>query len=277
MPQSHNAVRRKPTPKEWIHQQILWAEVLEDLDREFSRMGIRYMPIKGAYLICTGLAAKLASRTMADIDLLVLPEDFERACRGLEATGKTRPKKPLWDQTWEFEREYEYGEGLTACHVEIHKLINYEVRFLLPPKLLFERGVATSSLRVLPSAEDALLIHICHTLVHIVYCIKDTSFEETGLISAQAGFSWEEFWRRAKGTGVMGFCRFYIEWCKKTVGLQVVLPRGWFPYSTVMGRCAKIETYLRVDASIRRLLLELPMVRSPLWLLLRRSQASIRG
>ena len=60
----------------WVFKQFLYEDVLRDLDDHFQRLNIDYMPIKGAYLICAGLAQRIRSRTMVDIDILVREGDF---------------------------------------------------------------------------------------------------------------------------------------------------------------------------------------------------------
>lgn len=69
----------------WQIRQVVYAAVLEALDALFAELHIAYMPIKGAYLICTHLAEQIPAREMIDIDLLVRPAYFKRAIALLSA------------------------------------------------------------------------------------------------------------------------------------------------------------------------------------------------
>ena len=66
-----------PVDTTWVFKQFIFEDVLRDLDDHFQHLKIDYMPIKGAYLICSGLAKQIKSRSMNDIDILVRERDFD--------------------------------------------------------------------------------------------------------------------------------------------------------------------------------------------------------
>ena len=43
-----------PVDTTWVFKQFIFEDVLRELDDHFQHLKIDYMPIKGAYLICSG-------------------------------------------------------------------------------------------------------------------------------------------------------------------------------------------------------------------------------
>jgi len=143
----------------------------------------------------------MRARKMLDLDLLLLPEDFEKATRHFSHHPHTRPDRNYWP----FEMSFTYETAGAAVYVELHRRLNYPQRFLLPAHDLFSRGTNTGIAQVIPCPEDALLILVCHSLVHIAYEMRGTIFEEVSLISGQTGFSWGRFWELAGSTGIVEY------------------------------------------------------------------------
>lgn len=242
----------------WRAAQALYAELLEDLDEEFTRAGIEYMPIKGAYLIKAGLAPTLDFREMDDIDILVRERDFARVVEHFRASDKAT----LHEDKWFFEQPLVYkARGITG-RVEVNFLLNRRERFLLETDELFDRSVPDGEFCRLPSPEDAALITICHVLVHIAWTIRESAFREVEVISGQEGFSWEKFWMRAERTGVRGFVVRYLRKFRPK-GRENRLP------TEVYSGPSNLSRYYRLSVPMRRLLWELTYVRKPFALALK--------
>jgi hypothetical protein len=156
--------------------------------------------------------------------------------------------------------------------VEIHRALNYDERFRLPVEPLFEAGRVSTPPRVLPSPEDALLIVVCHALVHVVRGFDGRWFGEMGLMVEQEGFSWERFWERARPTGIVPFAVLMLRYFEQSTGRRIdPFPR--FPrcaYAELIARRVRLETHNRLPVLARRALVELPFVRDPLGLLRQR-------
>jgi hypothetical protein len=241
----------------WAVRQMVFAGVLDELDREFALLRLPYMPIKGAWLICAGIADKLPDRNMLDIDLLVRPADFDKVTEHFLHHPRAAPRKNYWP----FESSFYFGES--RVYVEIHRQLNYPERFLLPPETLFARASPSTGMRCLLLPDDALLVLACHALVHIGIGLPATIFDEIRLIAGQPGFSWERFWKNADATGIGGFVRLLIRWAGREAGgdLQV---SGRMPlYAAAWSRILTFKRYRAMPVFVRRALLELPMMRDP--------------
>jgi hypothetical protein len=251
--------------KSWALQQLLYAEVLRRLDTLFTELSIKYMPIKGAYLIARGLAAAMPSRKMADIDILLLPMNFAQASDYFRHLDCVR----VSENYWPFETSFFFRLGSNNAYVELHSQLNFPQRFLLPATDLFARALPAGGQRVLPSAEDALLILICHALVHIAVEFRETVFPEISCLCGQEDFSWERFWKLAEGTGIKGFIGCVLSRYAQETGAHMIVPEvsAASAYSKFSGLLLKREVYGAMPALLRKLLLEIPFVRDPLWLI----------
>lgn len=248
-------------------RRLVLEEVLVRVGSELSRMGVRWMPIKGAFLLCTGLADRLPRRRIHDLDILLHANDFHRAA---EHFGKL-PNVDAVPHRWPFEAVFEYSYGSFPVPVELHKLLNYPERFLLPPAELFQRGspVEGDSNQVLPGPEDALLITICHRLVHAAHSPPPQTYDELALLAGLPGFSWERFWEAARVTGVEGFVHYMVKRCERHTSLRASFARKHL-YGEALAHMPRIAAYGKLSSVVRRALVELPFVRNPAGLLLRK-------
>ncbi len=250
--------------RNWAFRQLFYGEVLQELDAHFEKMSVLYMPIKGAYLICAGHAEKMRTRRMDDIDILVMPQDFERVC---DYFLKLPNVKSLRDY-WEFEKVLAYRISGRDCHVEIHFLINYPARFMLPTEELFERAAKSSGQRMMSSPEDALLICICHAFVHIGFELRETLFEELALLISQKGFRWDRFWDIGETTGAAGFAYLILKMCEGKYPVSIEYRRK-YPYANVLSKLLRGHgLYDALPKWSRRLFIEAMFSRNPLQLLM---------
>jgi hypothetical protein len=254
----------------WKYQQAVYAEILDELEVHFSRINAPYMPIKGAYLLRSNLAGKMGYRRMNDIDILVQEKDFEKVCDYFGSLSNVKFLK----HKWYFEKEFDYAFGSFHCHLEIHHLLNYPARFDLPTHALFDRSQQTCGKCVLPSHEDALLILLCHALVHIAYEFRETLEEEITLLSGREGFSWERFWEYADATGVKGFVTLVLCWYARESGKSFPLPPVPFFVRLMLPMLSR-RRYLRTPLLLRKIFLEIPYLRRPLWLFVNKVRQSI--
>jgi hypothetical protein len=186
----------------WPLRQLIYENALELLNRIFDDIDISYMPLKGSYLICTGLAQALPARSMVDIDLLVRKKDFQKAINELTLHPQFRKEPP---DPWFFEQPFIFTGGVRPVKLELHCQLNRNERFLLPTEQLFKRGSKQTRVRVLPSAEDALTILICHSLVHSRIGLPESVRGEIRLISSLPYFSWQNFYSLLQSTGIAPF------------------------------------------------------------------------
>jgi hypothetical protein len=252
----------------WVFKQFLYENVLRDLDNHFQRLRIEYMPIKGAYLICTGLARQITSRAMFDIDILVRDSDFDpvishfSAIPGINIAEKSWPR---YKKGWPFEVSFYYPFEGRTINIDIHKLINLRQRFSLPPSELFARG-KKQGLWTLPCAEDALAVCLCHCFAHVSHVFSWAVFDDIALI-ADASIDWDKFWKIAQSTGIMAFIYYIL----KMYGKERMTSTIPFPGKRTL-RCAYADLlfwsagFLEVTALprvVRRAIVELPFCRDP--------------
>jgi hypothetical protein len=260
MENSHSA--DNSPEKNWKLKQVVYAEILNELHGHFVKMNVRYMPIKGAYLICSGLAEKMKYRRMDDIDVCVGKDDFKKISDYFSGL----PHVEVFLDDWDFEREFTYKTGSFECHLEIHSLLNYPARFNLPFEKLFERALPAGEIRMLPCPEDALIILLCHALVHIGFELRDTVFDEISFISNQQGFSWEKFWVLAKPTGTEQFMCMLLLYYATDKSVEMNMPALSLK-TKLAGKFLSKNLHTRLPVLFRKLVLEIPFVRDPLWLI----------
>jgi hypothetical protein len=188
--------------RRWNIRRIVYEEALAGLDAVFASLGITYMPIKGAHLICTSLAGKIAAREMRDIDLLVRPADFAKTVAALDDHPQFSREPP---DKWDFEQSFLYRHGNHSIHFELHRALNRPERFLLDIDELFDRATTRTAVQRIMTPEDALVVFVCHTLVHLVDGIPEHTFREADILIQAEGFSWEQFGVLLRATGIERF------------------------------------------------------------------------
>jgi len=256
----------------WVFKQFLYEDVLRDLDDHFQRLNIDYMPIKGAYLICAGLAQRIRSRTMVDIDILVREGDFNAVISHFSTIPNAAVLKkswPLYKKGWPFEVAFYYSFRGQTINVDIHKLLNFRQRFLLPPEMLFMRGTKQGH-RTLPCAEDALAICLCHGFSHIGQVFSDALFDDVALL-ANASIDWAKFGEIAVSTGAAAFMYHILRNYEKKVKIppiRVFKKTLKFTYADILFMLAGTHELGFLPAILRRLFVEIPLCRDPVGLIL---------
>jgi hypothetical protein len=163
-----------------------------------------------------------------------------------------------------------YQLGQARIFIEVHHQLNYPERFLLPAADLFSRSLPGKGCMVLPCAEDALLVLVCHALVHISVEIRDTMFEEISLLAGQEGFSWERFWRLAEKTGIQRFICLLLSRYADETGVKIPLPKSSF-YSRLIKPVFGKGVFERIPMIVRKILFEVPYIRDPAGLVIKKS------
>jgi hypothetical protein len=121
-------------------------------------------------------------------------------------------------------------------------------------------------MQILPCPEDALLVLICHALVHISYEIRETLFEEMKLVSGQKYFSWNHFWSLAKTTGIMSFVSFILLWYKNEIHDEKVIIKNKYFYIWFLAKALPVKWYRYVPFLFKRAI-EILFTNKSLWLI----------
>jgi hypothetical protein len=227
------------------------------------------MPIKGAYLIATGLAGRMNNRLMSDIDILIEEENIQRATdyfSSLQNVSLIRKYSENYRQT---ETIILYDAGSFKVCVEIHCALNIPERFLLPVTVLFSHATQSKRYRYTLCSADALLICICHMQSHIPFEFRDTSFEEIDCIAGQDDFSWELFWERSRSTGIEAFIYFILILYSRKYQKSIRRQRNYW-YARILASFFSLTLYGKMPIFLRRITLDIPFVRKPFHLLLYR-------
>lgn len=260
-----------PTVSRWTMLQMVYGKVLADLERTFASKGYRFMPIKGAYLIRTGLASRIADRKMRDIDLMVPEDQYSEIAEWFESFDNVTPLSNCWD----FERRVTWNDGGRPVQVELHRLLNSPSRFYLSNTRLFRDGIQMSGSCIVPDPTDALLIHVCHKLLHIIDGFEEQFYREIDIYVQQDGFSWPLFWTRARETEIMAFIWLVLQKCNTLCGAGYTLPAAPSLYAGLLGR---YDLFMRCRSSFgRRLFFEVPFVRDLLGLALYNIKRRVLG
>ena len=249
-----------PVDTAWVFKQFIFEDVLRELDDHFQQLKIDYMPIKGAYLICSGLAKQIKSRTMSDIDILVRERDFDAVVshfRSIQNVTIAEGSWPVNKKGWPFEVTVYFSFKGGVVTLDFHKLINFRERFLLEPETLFDRGVKQGR-RTFPSAEDALIICLCHGLSHAGHFYSDALFEDVPLLK-QASIDWKKFWYIARSTRVEAFMYYVLKkFEKKGRILPFPDPKKTmrFVYAEILLALGGNNDLHRFSSVLRRLLID---------------------
>lgn len=242
----------------WVALQFIYGEMLDVIEKLFASRQYCFMPIKGAYLIKAGLAENIAERKMVDIDILIPENQFEDVC----AWFPTIEGVLLKDNYWNFERSFVYPCMGFPVHLEFHRLINFPARFLLPNKILFSRSVKVSDSCLLPDPIDALLIHICHKLAHVIDGFEEQFYSEISLYSSQIGFDWNAFWVRAEATGILNFIWCVMDKHCKREKIRIKIPSTRSLYCKFLSR---FDWFMECrNPLVRKVFFEMPFTRYPL-------------
>jgi hypothetical protein len=261
-----------PSQQSWALRQLLFSEVLRRLDHHFAELNVRYMPVKGAYLIISGCAEKMKRRQMNDIDILLREGDLQKASDYFFTCTGIVPRTYYKDNYRPYETSFNYMVNETAVRVELHSRLNFPQRFKLETADLFSRCRPASGLMLLPSPEDSLIIFLCHLFTHLPVEWRKTTWEEMALLYGQAGFSWDTFWMSSHDTGLKSFMFFMLNLCG--AGREALAGAGRPSlYARLLSGAFDRDALQRMPRLLRRLLLEIPFVKNPLWLALNKCRA----
>lgn len=246
----------------WKICQVLYGIALEEIASLFVKHNLCFMPIKGAYLIMSGLASHISERKMVDIDLLIPEDRFSETC---EWFGSLENVNLYPDTYGDFEVSFFYALGRRKIYVEFHRLINFSARFILPNKDIFMRGKKVEEGVIFPDITDVLLIHICHMLTNVIYGYNKLAFDEISIYHTQPDFSWQHFWMRAEATGIIAFITLILQIYQKKHAVTIPF---LYRYKKLYVKFIVWSTLFITlkNRLFRRILLEIPFVRDAFWL-----------
>lgn len=146
--------------------------LLEWIAGRFNEAGIPVMALKGAALHLT-LYRRAGEREMTDLDLIVRPDDLDRAMKLLEDLGCHRGEVAFREDffpRYYYEIQYRAG-SISPVNVDLHVRPFRVLRFcrFVPDDALWERAVpvAIGGATVLVPAPDDTLIHLAaHSALH---------------------------------------------------------------------------------------------------------------
>ena len=251
--------------KKWALSQIVYTDVLRALDYHFQKISIEYIPIKGAYLLCTGLAERMRERKICDVDILVQEKDMRIVSDYFTALDETVLKQYYTDNYRPTETSFIYKLSFAEVTVEIHSQINFSQRFLLPTIALFRRASKSGLFRSIPSCEDSILIFLCHLQTHIAFEFRKTTLDELHTLIVEQKIDWKVFWCLSLKTGIDSFNYFMLRYFERKYRYPIHAPRYYF-YSDILARAFTKKRYERLPGWAKRVFFDVPFVRNPWWL-----------
>lgn len=253
----------------WAITQIILSEILQEIENEFNKINIDFMPIKGAYLISTGLSEQLENRKISDLDILVRLDDLETASRHFINLPQCTLLVWYEDNYRPNETVLKYQYNDISYTIEIMNCINSDLRFLLPSNDLFERSVINKKNLYYPTVEDSLIIHICHLQSHLPFEFRETSAQEALILIKQDNFNWDLFWKIVDSTGMKRFFVFFLSFCNKS-SKEFILPQKGYGFTKFFSRLFTIARYNRMPSFLKRIFLDVPFTRKPFKLILQK-------
>lgn len=208
-------------------------QALVDIARAFAAAGVPLVVLKGLALAET-VYPDLGTRVMSDLDLLVRPEDVERAHDLLSGLGYLPDAQAdpaghgeAFVRQFEGERLYLHP-GHPLCPVELHWfLVNREwfrVTTRLEEDALWQRvrplpldGVAAWQL----SAEDTVLYLCLHLAIHHRYSLVRGFVDLDRLIRCGPPLDWETLVSRAHGARLRNVVYFALAMGQEMLGMPV--------------------------------------------------------
>lgn len=253
----------------WAITQIILLEILEELEKEFNKINVDFMPIKGAYLISTGLSGQLENRKISDLDILVRLEDLDAASKHFAKLPQC--KLIVWyeDNYRPNESVFKYKYNDITYTIEIMNSINSDSRFLLPSFDLFKRSSMIRKNLYYPSVEDSLIIHICHLQSHIPFEFRETNVREALILIKQDTFNWDLFWKSVENTGMKRFFIFFLGFCNKS-SKEFVIPKNRYYFTRLTSSWFTLARYNRMPSFLKRIFLDIPFTRKPFELILQK-------
>ena len=197
------------------HDNLLLLARLEQALDLLLAAGIRPVALKGVDTLHR-FYGSFDERTLDDVDLLVLPEQRDRAIEVLEASGFSGPAEP--ERTHWFRSSFELpltSPGPVGVPFEIHWSLGQARRYEIPAAALLARAVPTTIagrpvLRL--DDHDA----VAHLLLHHLQHYFDRRLKwvlEIGRLATEPGFSWPRVRERALewgGSGAAGLALVHV-------------------------------------------------------------------
>jgi hypothetical protein len=251
--------------KNWKLRRFIFMELLNDLEVHFSMLKMRYMPVKGAYLIISGIAEKIEYRRMADIDILIDEECMKNATDYFFKLPNVTPKAHYATHYTPHETQFLYKIGNFKALIELHTHINCPERFSMNVSETFERGYKLTSFKILPCPEDALIIYISHLFTSFFIFTEEPDFNEITLIITHCKFNWQKFWDISYTTGIDGFIFLILKMYQNNYVPVPFFPREHL-YSRLQAIIISKTGFVPLPLWYKRLFCELPYLKNPLYL-----------
>jgi hypothetical protein len=159
-------------PRAMRARNLRMMRLLERIAARFGEAGVPLMVLKGAALHLT-LYEQPDDRAMADLDLMIRPEDVDRAFHLLEGLGGLRGEPLVRDDFFpRFHYEIEYTLGkIYPVKIDLHVRPFRPLRYsqIVPVDALWGRAQTVSIGRaniLVPAADDMLMHLVVHASVH---------------------------------------------------------------------------------------------------------------
>lgn len=247
------------TSKHWVLKQLFLKNVLDHLDKTLFLSNCQWMPIKGAYLIMSGLSEKITSRDMSDVDILVRPENFYTVMQIFRQDFRL-DGSAVFDHS--AENVFNEFNGVQIL-LEIHHRLKPDYVFRLPVSELIGRGIPVTQSMILPCLEDALLIAVLHQLKgHLTHLPSTTLYGDIGAISEAPGFDWTKFWSFARETGVYRSVNMLLAMYNKDCGKNIPI-RQRSPHIYFIEAAIRRKWFYRLPLLCRKLLVAIFFWRNP--------------
>lgn len=173
--------------------------LLESIARKFNEAGVALMVLKGAALHLV-LEKTVAQRPMLDLDLLVKPDDIERARAVLEELGCLRGQELVREDFFpRFHYEVEYvARGVYPMKIDLHVRPFRPLRYsrFVPDDALWTRAQEVRIGRgtvLVPCHEDMLLHLAVHAAVHGFSCLKWLDDIRQWTAQFRSQINWDRF------------------------------------------------------------------------------------
>lgn len=229
-PISQALVRRNAVRALW-HEHLV--RTLDDLARLFAANGVRICALKGPAL-ASRLYGDPTARSSVDLDLLVAPDDFERAHRALREQGYSSGSEATASYLLRHGHHLQFAKpGQVSIELHFQSYAGFGVT--LPASFLMDRATpyafGAHSLLV-PSPEDEVVYLAAHAAGHYfgrLLWLCDLKF----LIARSPQLDWDLAAERSRAAGLATAVGYAVKLLEEWLDVPLAGVRQKFPASGV--------------------------------------------
>lgn len=205
-------------------QAVVWNMERDRMLALLAREGLQPVVLKGGALRETLYREEPAVRSLADIDVLLPPDEVDPALRRLTAAGYRAPPRDVIEAY----RRNHFHVTLTrdgGIQVELHwRLTREDAAFQLDPAAFLRRAVVirrTGGPPLRSPAPEDMLLHIASQNIESAYSLLFRLVDVDRLLASGIAFDWDDIERAARAGGLEVVLGLTLDLSRAILGTRV--------------------------------------------------------